>query len=283
MKKILFFILLSLVCSCESDELPTGRDVLVVEGWIDDGGFPVVIVTKNLPLTEQSFNMDELSDKLVRWAKVSVVCDGDTTILTGMMNKAYFPPFIYTTSKMRGMSGKAYQLLVDYNGEHIEAVTTIPPRPDVDSLIVSNVEGNDTLYKVRIFFKDNPQERNFYKAFVRVGTQSRQFRSCYLGTVSDDVLQENNVMTINRGAFFNDSDYSPYFFPNDTILVKFAQIDESSFHFWSDYENHDSFSTNPMFPVSMNIRTNIQGGVGYWCGCGAVTYPVTFPVNIPRF
>lgn len=274
----LLLTLSPLLLSCSGDELPEPQEVIVVEGWIDDGGFPVVILSKNLPVSSERTSLDDLSDRLIRWAKVSVVCEGDTTILTGMVRDTYFPPYIYTTSRMRGASGKTYQLIVDYHDYHVTAVTTIPPRPIVDSITVSTAEHSDTLYKVNLYFQDNPDERNFYKAFVRIGTRSQQFRPCYLGTVSDAVLQShNNKLPIYRGSLLTDKDlHTPYFTPSDTILLKFAQLDEVSYRFWNDYESYTSFANNPMFPVASNLPTNIHGGIGYWCGYGSIMRSLTF-------
>lgn len=50
MKNIVFaLILLSFLIACDADYLPDQKPHLVVEGWIEDGDFPVVIVTQSIP------------------------------------------------------------------------------------------------------------------------------------------------------------------------------------------------------------------------------------------
>ena len=67
---------------------------IVVEGWIEDGGFPVVIVTTSVPVSTDYKDWDTLMDHLVRWAKVSISDGEKEVILTGKMDTDYFPPYI---------------------------------------------------------------------------------------------------------------------------------------------------------------------------------------------
>ena len=66
----------ALLLSCSGDYLPEQNDELVVEGWIEDNGFPVVILTKNINISNKYQSLDSLSSSIVRWAKVTV-SDGE--------------------------------------------------------------------------------------------------------------------------------------------------------------------------------------------------------------
>lgn len=96
MRKLLFLIsvmgLFTASCdiSQDSPDVPSG---LVVEGWIEDGGFPIVLLTRSMPVNEEYLDPDTLNDYLVKWAKVSVTDGNDTVVLTGKYDKGYFPPF----------------------------------------------------------------------------------------------------------------------------------------------------------------------------------------------
>ena len=77
---------------------------LVVEGWIDEGGFPVVILSETVPISDIYADVNTLNDRVIKWAKVSIDDGENEVILTGKNSPSYFPPYIYTTSRMRGVA-----------------------------------------------------------------------------------------------------------------------------------------------------------------------------------
>ena len=81
-----------------------------------------------------------------------------------------------------------------------------------------------------------------------------------------DISNPNKHMLISTFCF----DLFKFFSYDDIISIKFAQIDEAAYNFWNDFENQTSFSKNPLFPLSENLATNIDGGFGCWYGCNAV-------------
>jgi len=50
--------------------------------------------------------------------------------------------------------------------------------------------------------------------------------------------------------------------------VRLATMNEQFYNFWSDYQNSASLSGNFYMPYTRNLRSNIDGGYGYWCGYG---------------
>lgn len=46
---------------------------LVVEGWVDAGGFPIVKLTKTIPLGKDELSLDSLSRYMDRWAKITIL------------------------------------------------------------------------------------------------------------------------------------------------------------------------------------------------------------------
>lgn len=270
-KMILILTVLVLSTSCvDPDDGPIGAKI-VVEGWIEDGGFPVVILTQSIPVTSSYQDVDSLGAYLIRWAKVTVSDGTDSVILTGKYDPGYFPPYIYTTSRMRGESGKNYQLTVDYKTFHATATTSIPSRPPATQFRVAPCSDSDTLYQVLALFKDNPMEKNYYQFFTRVGTVQKQFSASYLGSIDDGILGDSSSVQVFRGHQFRTQDYTPYYHIDDSITVKFAQVDKDSYLFWDSYTKVLSLSGNLFLSSYMNIFTNIDGGYGYWCGYGAIT------------
>ena len=273
MRAIVCFIVFvaAMLTSCDEDHLAVTQPQLVVEGWIEDGGYPVVIVTSSIPISEEYMPAETLSDYIVRWATVTVYCGEDSAVLTGKYDKGYFPPYIYTTSRMKGEQGKNYSLKVEYKDMVATATTTIPPRPDVMRFRLEKCEDSDTMYQVKVVFTDNKEEKNYYQLFSKVGAENKQYLASYLGSIDDDVLGDTTEVAVYRGhEVFSTMEYTPYFRPNDTISVKLSQIDEASFHFWDDYIKILSLSHNPFMAPQRSIRYNIVNGSGYWCGMNSV-------------
>ena len=69
---VLACVLLEIGCTEESDWTESNESKLIVEGWIEDGGFPVVIISRSLLVSTDYQDVHSLSDHIVRWAKVTV-------------------------------------------------------------------------------------------------------------------------------------------------------------------------------------------------------------------
>lgn len=266
-----------LLTSCDSHEPQPSEPQLVVEGHIDDGGFPMVLVTTSLAVSSgSSEHLDSLSSHLLRWARVAVSDGRDTVVLTGRLDHNYLPPFVYTTTRMRGQAGRSYTLTVDYGTLHATAVTTIPQRPQVDSIWVKPVV-TDSLYSVVVTMHDPPAATNYYKTFVTLGRRGRQWLPAYLGTISDQVLGSESHITINRPTTLADTAaYTPFFGRSDSVTIHFAQIDADAYRFWNDYDNQTNFARNPLLSSSTSLRGNLRGGLGCWYGTAPVSKSIIF-------
>jgi len=267
----LLLLLVFTACHEDNNRFTEADSQLVVEGWIEDGGFPVVILTRSLPVTTDYQESARLNDYLLRWAKVTVSCGTDSVVLTGKFDRGYFPPYIYTTSRMRGEAGKRYDLTVEYRDYHATATTTIPAPPDSCNFYVVKCEDSDTLYQIKAVFTDNPAEKNYYQFFTRVGTTSKQYQASYLGSIDDAVISGKTEVPVYRGHQLAAEKYTPYFTARDTVSVKFAQIDQTSFRIWDSYNKTLSLAGNMFLSTSSDIESNISTGYGYWCGLAAIT------------
>lgn len=260
----------ALLLSCSGDYLPEQNDELVVEGWIEDNGFPVVILTKNINISNKYQSLDSLSSCIVRWAKVTVSDGEKSVVLTGRYMKGYTPPYIYTTSHFRGEAGKTYLLTVEYGDFHATATTTIPNTQKIDELTVERCAQSDTLYQISLRYNDDEAEQNYYQIFTRVGGREvRQYLAAYLGTIDNRVVKPKTKIPVYRGRDINTLDYTPYYTINDTVAVKFAHIDSTSYNFWYDYTRNLTTAGNMFFATAASLRSNIIGGTGYWCGMGS--------------
>lgn len=274
MKHGIAFILLTillLIPSCTEDKLIEAEPQMVVEGWIDAGGYPVVMLSQIIPVSSKEISTDSLSDYVITWGKVTISDGEKEVVLTGKKSDDYFPPYIYTTNKIRGEAGKSYYLTAEYKNFHATAKTTIP--------YIAEIEGIDTEYKngdyyINATINDNPDEKNYYKFFVKVAGRD----SCYLSSnfaVVDDANYTfpcNIPVGIGESSLYGKENEEYKISEKDRIFIKFAQIDSTAYNFWNDYKNMTELGQNPFFRYSNSISSNIQGGLGYWCGYGATEY-----------
>ena len=256
---------------------------IVVDGWIEEGEAANVILTQTVMVNPDIEQGEiKLQDIPIKWAKVTVSDGEQEEVLVGRKSDGIFPPYRYTGVTIRGEAGKKYFLKVEYSGRTVTAETTIPEPVRIDDFKVIKSEECDTLYRIDISFRDDRKEKNWYKVLTSIrdekaGTEDMIYYSAFMGTVSDEILgPEENTMTVSRPfRHIRTEDYSPYFHKGETVKVKLAQIDEASFLFWSDYENEISNGKNILFPSTSDLRSNVTGGRGIWCGYNSDTVQIT--------
>ena len=274
MKRILYHtaavLLLLPSCTVKWEIDDNFEPQIAIEGWIDSGKPAKVIVSQMLPYgSDTEGGALDMKNIPVRWATVSLSDGENEEILVGQIDANYTPPYIYTGSSIIGQPGRTYTLTVKYSGKTLVSSTTVPDNVPVERVETEKSPSCDTLYGIRIYFKDNPDEKNWYKVFTQVKNTDKRYFSAFMGDISDEVLGEDAFITVNR-AFRHTryNRYTPYFNESDTVYVKFAQVPESGFEFWSSYENEVTNGANILFPNTGNLKSNIDGGRGIWCGYG---------------
>ena len=275
MHKWLLLLFLSMLFSCTQDEFHEESSILAVEGWIEHDKYPVVMVTKTLPVGSKTYNTHHLEDYLVKWAKVSVIHNRDTVVLTGKYDKGYFPPYIYTTSRIKGKSGETYKLLVEYEDLFAWAITTVQDPPEIDSFKVDRCVGSDSLYQIKACMDLTHHRTDYYQFFVRVGAQKKQFLACFLGYLDGSTTDSLVEFPVYRGrevgVHNGSTDYTPYFSLNDSVAVKCCTVDRMGYDYWKTFVESEYLSGAAMLGTTINLPSNIIGGTGYWFGYGSTT------------
>lgn len=272
-RMFIYILLLSAIAGCDDVQIPYYPPKLVVEGWIESGGPPVVTVTTTVPVSRDKQDLESLENSIVRWATVSV-SDGEREVfLTGMMKKGYFPPYVYTTSAISGEVGKTYTLKVQYSGRVLTAETVVPPPVRLEYVKTEATDAGDFILKAGL--NDDKTTKDYYKFFVKVAKKDSLYKPSFLGLIDDTILSDQTTeMQVYNG--YNPSELSKdtpmYFQKGDRVVVRFCTMDNASYQYWEDYDDVSSLSLNPFFPVTKKIRSNIKGGLGYWAGYGTSYY-----------
>jgi hypothetical protein len=271
-------MLLLCLSGCAEVELPQSAPQIVVEGWIEDGYNPIVMLITTVPIGESVTDLKELEKFVINWGKVTISDGENSVVLTGRRDDDYFPPYIYTTSSMTGQAGKTYTITVEYSGRTVTAQTTIPGDAPLEYIKVVASEENPDNFQLVGGLKDNRNSKDYYKFFVKVSGKDSTYVSSFLGLTDDAVLQDNTEIAelpINNGSRRSDQRMTTYFSAEDRVIVKFCTLDQTSWQYWNDFEEIQSLSRNPFFPVSTSIRSNVKGGLGYWAGYGSRYYVVS--------
>ena len=163
---------------------------IVVEGWIEAGGPPVVMLTKSVIPSEEYRSLEDLQDHLVKWAKVTVGGPDGEVVLTGKTDSRYFPPYIYTTGWIKGEPGQTYTLKVEYDGKTVTATTTVPEPEPLAGLSAVPIEGSDDLYSLTVRLSNVAGAKKYYRIFAMVEGEDAGYLPCFPGTLEGDKLKE---------------------------------------------------------------------------------------------
>lgn len=269
MKRYIYILLsLLLVISCEP-KLPQSPEMLVVEGWIENDGTPKVFVTSSISATLDRKDITDLIEHVALDADVTITHDGVTYPLKPVIRNEYLLRICYTTNSLKGVTGGTYRLDVKWKDMQASAVTTILPPAAVDSITVEQHQSIDTLYVIKV--RPLPvQDITKYMFFsMDVGKDSTYLPS-YMGTLDTKIYHDKSAVNRGNGNPIKENNY--FYSLGDSVRFKIATIDDTTYDFWSRFDELRMFSHVALIPYSANMNGNIQGGLGYFFGYGVTSY-----------
>jgi Domain of unknown function (DUF4249) len=305
MKKILlpFATMASLLVACTKDvtvDLPTTDPKLVVEGTMEVGQPPLVILTRTQNYFDPT-DINSIASIFVKNAAITV-SDGTNTVtlqetaftgltpeqleqvalLTGIDPALLQSISVYSLldGSMIGVSGRTYTLNVQADGKSCSAVTQIPQPVALDSLWWRLAEQNPDddssgFAWARLTDPDTLgngyrwMARRFYSQDTSAVPDSRfiaplgsSFVDKYINGLSFDFFAVRG-----RSPFTDNSDdeTAGYFLRGDSVAVKFVSMGLKEADFYVTYDNNVA-SQGDLFSTPSNARTNINGGLGIWAG-----------------
>ena len=288
MKKllILIFALGFVFSSCQKEielDIPEYTPKLVVEGWIENGQYPIVLLTRSSSFFSHLDSTYFIDSLFVKDALV-VVSDGvvyDTLKFTLDFN-AYlnnsWPMIYYKGSKILGAENGSYTLHIEADNKVINGNAFIPKKVGFDSLYWMPdpaVEG-DTLGLIYAVLSDPPNEKNYYRIFAKRLGKDYNFISV-TGSLIDDVYIDGKpsfTFNIIRGEMnyrdeelYEDPEVG-YFKRGDTVVVKISSITMDHYLFWRTFEENSVGGGNP-FTNPMPLKHNVSGAIGVFGGYGS--------------
>lgn len=272
MKRILPIIMVLCFAAACSKQTPDLPESLVVEGWIDDGGYPVVAVTTTIPRPDRPQEIAELYKSIVRGAQVSI-SDGTGTVgLVGMPSSGSFPPYIYTTTRMKGEAGKTYTLSVSAKGYQAQAAATVQAKQELSDIIIEGSEGN---YKIMCTFDAEPGK---YYAFFEKDDSGLGWSPVFLGLVNGDETPGSQTVAVIRGNMMSSlQEYSAGFTSGEKVQIRFCSMDFGTWDYWRACQDITGISFLITYPFEETISSNMNGAYGYWAGYGVSEYEIIIP------
>lgn len=299
----------ALLIGCEKEitvEVPETAQKLVVEGTIEPGLPPFVILTRT-----QSFfdplDAGAIANSFVRDAVITVdngngpeqlqqICSGALTPaqralfaeITGMDPNLLGSVNIcvYTTGNeaLFGEVGRTYSLRVEADGNVLTSTTTIPAPVALDSVwfkLALERPDDDSLGYAWGRLTDPSTMGNYYRWMARRighradGSVKDPTFISPLGNTFEDKYVNGLTFDFNfiRGRQFysdneeDDNEEQGFFKVGDTIAVKFVSIGYNEHEFYTSYDENVG-SSGDMFGTPVNARSNITGGLGIWAGWG---------------
>lgn len=278
---IVFLFLYS--CTEKIDvKLPNSDKKIVIEGSIENGKFPEVIITRTIPLFSSVPNTN-INDFYVLDAQVYVSDGIITDTLHLMIDSSSSIGVIYTGFKIIGQTGRTYFLTVVQEGKTYTSFTSIPSPVALDSVWWKAQPPRDSLGYANARISEPAGLGNNYRWYAK-RPQDRRFLAPYGATWDDKYVDGVNFEfayskgydpTDSENTYENDSARG-YYTISDTIYIKFCTINREAKDFYSTFETALAGNGNP-FASPVTILSNINGGaLGVWAGLGA-TYDTIMP------
>jgi hypothetical protein len=268
---LIFVIYFFSSCQKEIDvKIPDYEQKLVVDGTIEPGEKPVVILTWTAPYFGNQ-NYSNFQQYFVENAEV-IVSDGSASDTLYQPLPGVFPA--YTSTNLIGQIGKTYTLTIIVNNQTYTAVTTILPAIPLDSLYFKP-DLNDTLGFLWAHFKDPEVPGDFYRWFAKRINKDDRFLAPF-GSATDDKFFNGKEFDFPNARGMEPNSQNPddksdergYFKKGDSVMVKFCTIGEKEYRYFRSYYQNLSSNGNP-FSAPSTLESNISNGaIGLWCGYG---------------
>ena len=296
-----------LLSSCEKEitvDLPYTDPQLVVNGTIEPGRAPIVVLTRTAGYFDPT-DYASLLGTFVQGATITID-DGNGPVQLDQICGAAIPPellidaasligldplvvqfgnlCIYTKldGSLNGAIGRTYALNVSAEGKTATSTTKLPNAVVLDSLwfkLAQQDAGDDSLGYVWTRLSDPDTMGNAYRFMTRrisLRSNGRQEDPTFIGAIGsafyDKFINGQTLDFFNvrgRQAFNSneedENEESGKFKVGDTVAVKFVSIGYTEYDFYQTFEANVS-SQGDLFSTPANARTNISGGIGIWAG-----------------
>ena len=284
-------LLIVLLTGCEKNinfDLKEAPNVLVVDGGIENGQPPVVVLTTSLNYFS-SINPNLLESMYVHHANITISNGSKTHLLKeyAVSRNFGFSTYYYSidssvlVTAFLGELNTTYTMKIDVDGKIYNATTTIPAlSKKADSLWWKKAPFQEDTSNVVIMVKatDPPGLGNYVRYFTK--KNSEQFLPGE-NSVFDDQFVDGTTyeLQVDPGVdrSKNISADSNYFKRGDTVTLKLSNIDKASYKFWNTWEFAYQSIGNPFAQPNKVLGNIDNGALGAFYGYGSSFKTIIIP------
>lgn len=275
MKRFRYILLMLTLTACDNNYLESENiEELVVEGWIESGHAPVVMVSTTLPVSSTPQPISNVNEHILRYAEVYIEHNGRKEYLTARLTDRFVIRNYFTSSTLRGVPGESYSLHVKWLDYEASAVCTIPQPAAIDTAFVEKAL-NDTSFVAKMIFRNDPKEGRFYQTFRRTGSAKNIYEAVNFTTLDGSLLDTVITETFMKPMKTLEAK-DVYLHPGDTIALKLATTERPIYEFWSSFANYVN-SVGTVLTAPVNVKGNVNGAIGYWAGYGIDIREIILP------
>lgn len=299
-KTVLFVLLLILNASCTKEvnvEIPGYAEQLVVDGRIETGSFPIVLLSKSQNVYAPT-DLEAYLNSFVSDAQVDV-SNGSTSVNLSLLPVSSLPleskkmlaemlklnlnelqllPIqVYSTTdaSLIGEVGMTYTLDITYQGRNYSGSTSLLAPVALNNLFWKADESNSEYGYSWANLTDPANEYNAYK------WEAKRINLTSSGEYLDDLFKRAGYFDDHffNGLTFEFSVENPlkrkdsthleafkrYYRLGDTVVIKLSRLDNAVFNFFDKKSAQLENGGNP-FATPVNIPSNISGAFGIWAG-----------------
>ena len=288
MKKFLLFfgvVMASLLISCEEVvdlKVPDSNQFLVVDATLTNQ-----IGTQTIKLYKSQNYFNNEGVEFITGAKVTVTDnEGNLYAFKESAVNVGFYEWKSPTNKILGKIGNTYQLSIDWNGEHFDAVSKLNRVPPIDSIRYKKAKAN-----LRQSGEGKPEEgfeANFYATDPKGMGDCYRLKTYKNGKLFNDpsnllVLYDSNFQKGSQGDGLMfilpvRSSISPeLYLDGDSLKVELHSITEGQFDFYFQARlevNNAGLFSRPAANIPTNIinknKNSVWQGAG-WFGTSAIS------------
>ncbi len=270
MRKASFTLVLCSLLGPACEKEMTGQQPIptlpVVEGIIEENGYPMVRITRNMQYFAGTLSLT-LSDSWVHGAVVTVSNGPDTQQLreyrltdgAGQPYWAYTADTAFLPLAFRGETGKSYTLTIESEGKRYQSITTIPAnglRPD--SVWWSPAKGG-----LMATLSGTPGSGNYARYFT---ARNREAFLPGLHPLSSELHRNGTFeVMLTEGVDRSRTGLQEALRTGDTVQLKLCNVDHQTYDFWRSTGSAWAEGKDPLGP-QVRAKGNVSGAHGYWGG-----------------
>lgn len=267
MKRLINLLLsiLTAVILTGCDDEPTTPSTGVVEGYINSQGTCVVWFSA----TASPQNNDDITDKVLKWGKVTISDGTSEVVLRGQPVSNNFPPFRFYATDIDVRPGVTYTVTATYKDFMVTGSSRMTTAPKIDNIEILPVEGKDSLRAINLYFTAPEDVPAYYYVTMRSLERFAQEDPCMLSAICVEKAGEQIRLPVyNPKTYRISKHYQTNIKAGQKVLITLYRINKDVYEFWKVFFDNQLFGASPVLGNNKSLPGTVEGGYGVWSAQG---------------